>query len=97
MKVFVLKIYMYNSLDHRLERIENTLFPSLEEAERGYKRFEYNSYLGTNPKNPIPFEDFNNLDGIGGEYGMVIEEKEIKYLGNFFEKHPGAYFYLEGD
>ena len=76
MKVFLLTIYIYDVSSYKLEEVETSVHSSLESAELEWKKFIYEVYLDNNDF--VEFEDFKVEDADFENYGMTIEEKEIK-------------------
>jgi len=76
MKVFLLTIYIYDVSSYKLEEVETSVHSSLESAKLEWKKFIYEVYLDNNDF--VEFEDFKVEDADFENYGMTIEEKEIK-------------------
>jgi hypothetical protein len=76
MKVFLLTIYIYDVSSYKLEEVETSVHSSIESAELEWKKFIYEVYLDNNDF--VEFEDFKVEDADFENYGMTIEEKEIK-------------------
>ena len=76
MKVFLLTIYIYDVSSYKLIEVETSVHSSLESAELEWKKFIYEVYLDNNDF--VEFEDFKVEDADFENYGMTIEEKEIK-------------------
>jgi len=76
MKVFLLTIYIYDVSSYKLIEVETSVHSSLESAELEWKKFIYEVYLDNNDF--VEFEDFKVEDADFENYGMTIEEREIK-------------------
>ena len=76
MKVFLLTIYIYDVSSYKLEEVETSVHSSIESAELEWKKFIYEVYLDN--YDFVEFEDFKVEDADFENYGMTIEEKEIK-------------------
>jgi len=76
MKVFLLTIYIYDVSSYKLEEVETSVYSSLESAELEWKKFIYEVYLDNNDF--VEFEDFKVEDADFENYGITIEEREIK-------------------
>ena len=76
MKVFLLTIYIYDVSSYKLEEVETSVHSSIESAELEWKKFIYEVYLDNNDF--VEFEDFKVEDADFENYGMTIEEREIK-------------------
>ena len=76
MKVFLLTIYIYDVSSYKLEEVETSVHSSIESAELEWKKFIYEVYLDN--YDFVEFEDFKVKDVDFENYGMTIEEREIK-------------------
>ena len=76
MKAFLLTIYIYDVSSYKLEEVETSVHSSIESAELEWKKFIYEVYLDNNDF--VEFEDFKVEDADFENYGMTIEEREIK-------------------
>jgi hypothetical protein len=76
MKVFLLTIYIYDVSSYKLEEVETSVHSSIESAELEWKKFIYEVYLDN--YDFVEFEDFKVEDADFENYGMTIEEREIK-------------------